>query len=265
MRLALAAAVPELRRARRLLAAALFSIYVWALFGLLALPIWLMVALLPRPSWRWAAIRGALRTLARASGTPLVVQGLENLPPPDRPCVFVANHASYVDGYVLVATLPRELSFVAKAELTEFFITRIPLLRIGTEFVDRFDAEAGIADARRVAKAAGGGRPLVFFAEGTFVRMPGLLPFHMGAFVAAVDAGVPVVPVAIRGTRSILRSGSWLPRRGAITVTVDKPIDPKAMEAADPWQAALKLRDATRSRILRHCGEPDLGYERPPI
>ncbi len=265
MRLALAAAVPELRRARRLLAAALFSIYVWALFGLLALPIWLMVALLPRPSWRWAAIRGALRTLARASGTPLVVQGLENLPPPDRPCVFVANHASYVDGYVLVATLPRELSFVAKAELTEFFITRILLRRIGTEFVDRFDAAAGIADARRVAKAAGGDRPRVFFAEGTFARMPGLLPFHMGAFVAAVDAGVPVVPVAIRGTRSILRSGSWLPRRGAITVTVDKPIDPKAMEAADPWQAALKLRDATRSRILRHCGEPDLGYERPPI
>lgn len=264
-RLALAAAVPELRRARRLLAAALFGAYAWALFGLLALPLWLMVVLLPRPSWRWAAMRGTLRMLARASGTPIVVQGLENLPPPARPCVFVANHASYLDGYLLVAALPRELSFVAKAELMESFITRLVLRRIGTEFVDRFDAEAGVADARRVAKAAGGGRSLLFFAEGTFVRMPGLLPFHMGAFVAAVDAGVPVVPVAIRGTRSILRSGSWLPRRGAVTVTVDKPIDPGAMGVADPWQAALKLREATRSRILRHCGEPDLGYERPPV
>ncbi|MEE9139374.1 MAG: AMP-binding protein [Alphaproteobacteria bacterium] len=264
-RLALAAVVPQLRRALRAVSALLYGGYVWILFGLLGVPVWLTVAVLPRPSWRWSVIRGGIRCLARASGTPLTVHGLENLPPRGQPCVFVANHASHLDGYVLAATLPRELGFVAKVELTESLITRVLLSRMNTEFVDRFDKEAGIAGARRVIQSAVAGRSLVFFAEGTFIRTPGLLPFHMGAFVAAVDAGIPVVPVAISGTRSILRSESWLPRRGAITVTIDKPIDPKTVEAADSWEAALKLREATRSRILRHCGEPDLEHVRPPI
>ena len=85
--------------------------------------------------------------------------------------------------------------------------------------------------------------------------MPGLLPFRMGAFLAAAQAGAPIVPVTIRGTRSILRAGSWFPRRGRLEVIVEPPIPP---DGAD-WAAAVRLRDAARAAILRHCGEPDLG------
>jgi 1-acyl-sn-glycerol-3-phosphate acyltransferase len=104
----------------------------------------------------------------------------------------------------------------------------------------------------------------MFFPEGTFTRTPGLLPFHMGAFVAAAEAGVPVVPIALRGTRSILRSGSWFPRRGSISIQIGRPIEPDPAET-DAWSRALKLRDLSRQHILRHCGEPDLTQERPPI
>ena len=76
----------------------------------------------------------------------------------------------------------------------------------------------------------------------------------MGAFVAAAEAGVPILPVAIRGTRSILRPDHWFPRRGGISVTIGRPIMPRAAD----WAAALQLRDAARAQILRHCGEPDL-------
>jgi len=70
----------------------------------------------------------------------------------------------------------------------------------------------------------------------------------------AAEAGVPIVPVTIRGTRSILRPDQWFPRRGTVAVTIGTPAPP---EGAD-WAAAIRLRDAARAEILRHCGEPDL-------
>ena len=68
-------------------------------------------------------------------------------------------------------------------------------------------------------------------------------------------AGVPVVPVAIRGTRSMLREGSWFPRRGRLRVTVCPPIFP----TGDDWSAAVALRDAARAALRTQVGEPDLG------
>ena len=82
------------------------------------------------------------------------------------------------------------------------------------------------------------------------------MPFHLGAFVAAARADVPVVPVAIRGTRTILRAGHWLPRRGAIVVTIGAPISPPAGERAI-FDAAVILRDAARAAISAQCGEPE--------
>jgi 1-acyl-sn-glycerol-3-phosphate acyltransferase len=99
----------------------------------------------------------------------------------------------------------------------------------------------------------------VIFPEGTFRRAPGLLPFRMGAFVAAAEAGVPVVPVALRGTRSLLRGDDWFPRRGEATMVVEPPISPRGAG----WAEAVALRDQTRAAILRHCGEPDLAELEP--
>ena len=76
----------------------------------------------------------------------------------------------------------------------------------------------------------------------------------MGTFAVAVDAGVPVVPVVIRGTRSILRGGEWLIRRGKVTVTVAPPVRPEGTG----WHAGIQLRDQVRKAILERYGEPDL-------
>jgi 1-acyl-sn-glycerol-3-phosphate acyltransferase len=230
------------------------------LFSILAPITWLAVVLLPRESWRWSFMRKVARFLAVASFTPLDVQGTENLLQ-QFPCILVANHASYLDNFLMVAVLPLEFSFVAKGELKDNFLSRIFLQRIRTEFVERFDRGKSVKDARRVTSTARQGRSLLFFAEGGFNRIPGLRPFHMGAFEAATVANVPVVPIAIRGTRSMLRDVSLFPRRGTITVTIGQPIDPRSprdASAPDPWTTAIKLREATREYILRHCGEPDL-------
>ncbi len=243
---------PQWHRARHAAATILYATYAWTLFWLLAPLVWTTVAALPRPAWALGVIRAAARWLRRLSDTPLRVQGLEHLP--RGPCVIVANHASYLDGIILTAILPGTFSFVAKREFTAYLVARVFLRRIGAELVERFELARGAEDARQLARVAQRGRRLVFFAEGTFTRSPGLLPFHLGAFVAAAEAGVPVVPMTIRGTRSILRDGQWFPRRGAISVTVGPALQPDGTD----WAAAVRLRDAARAEILKHCGEPDL-------
>jgi acyl carrier protein len=252
-RLVARAALPQVRRWLGTAAGILYAVYAGILFSLIASLTWLVTAFIPRPDWSWAVGRAAARLLLKLSGTPLVVHGLEHLPR-NTAHVLVANHASYLDGMILIAALPTPYSVVAKRELRRQWIAGIYLRRLGAEFVERFAAQRSAGDAQRMAEAAARGRSFAFFPEGTFSWMPGLLPFHLGAFVAAVHARVPVVPVAIRGSRPLLRGG-WLPRRGAIEVTISEPIAPP--DSPDSFAAAIDLRDRARAAILRHCGEPD--------
>jgi 1-acyl-sn-glycerol-3-phosphate acyltransferase len=259
VRLAWAGVLPQLRRSIRALSDFWYATYAWALFRLLQPVTWLAVALLRRPDWGWQMSGASARLFARLTGTPLVVRGLDNLSPGAR-CVLVANHASYLDGIVLVAALPGKLSgtgyysFVAKRELLDNFVSRTYLRRIGADFVERFDSQRSVEDLKQVELSLRAGRTPVFFPEGTFTRKSGLQPFRMGAFVLAAEAGIPVVPVSIRGTRSVLRNGSSFPRRGVIIVTIGKPIAPEGKD----WAAAISLRNKARAEILRWCGEPDL-------
>ncbi len=260
VRVALAGLIPQALRVLRGLGDYLYAGYFWGLFLLLAPPTWLLLLMLPRFGQRWALLQYSARLLVRLSATLLVVRGLENLPR-DGSVVLVVNHSSYLDGLVLVAALPLEFGFVVKAELKERLLFRLPLARIGAEFVERFDVEQGVSGARRLARVGVSGRSLLFFPEGTFHRLPGLLPFRMGAFVTAAVAAHPVVPVILSGTRQKLPSGSWLPRPGLVGVTIAKPIQPRDAD----WSAAVALRDRVREEILRHCGEADLADTRPPV
>jgi len=220
---------------------------------------WLVLAVLPGLRARWWLTRHAARTLFAAAGSPVKVSGTEHVPAKG-PFVLVANHASYLDGAVLMTALTRPVRFVAKRELADHIVPRRFLAGIGARFVERFDTQRGVDAARRATGDLEAGDALGFFPEGTFKRMPGLLPFHMGAFVAAAETGVPILPVVVRGTRSMLRAGPLFPRHGALAVRIGPLIDPEAVagpEASD-WERAIALRDATRRYILEHCGEPDL-------
>ena len=93
--------------------------------------------------------------------------------------------------------------------------------------------------------------------QGSQLAGPGLLPFHMGAFQAAAETGLPVVPMVLRGTRSTLREGNWLPRRNRLHVHVSPPIAPEGKG----WNAAVELRNRVREDMLRHVGEPDLASQ----
>jgi 1-acyl-sn-glycerol-3-phosphate acyltransferase len=259
---------PRFRSSVRQINATLYASWCWLLYCLLAPVVGILVLTLPAEKLRWSVMRIAVKILAGLTGTKIMLHGLDNLLHESKPCTFVSNHASYLDVYVLTAVLDRPFSFVAKAELKAKPLIHILLKRIGTLFVERFDQQKGLEDAKILSDKGWAGRSLFFFPEGTFMRMPGLLPFRMGAFETAARVGIPVVPIVIRGTRSILRAGSWFPRHGSISVTVGSPIYPEGPPPGleqDTWAAALSLRDKTRHWILMHCGEPDLGHERPRL
>lgn len=184
------------------------------------------------------------------------MQGKEHLPTQYSPYILVANHCSYLDGLVIVAVTGLSCRFVAKSELLNNPFSRIFLTKLGTEFVERFDVEKSVVDAKKLAVDAEDCQPLVVFPEGTLYRMAGLHPFHMGAFIAAANSGVPIIPVTLCGTRSKLRGDSLFPRRGDISVTISQPLSPQGND----WNAALELREQSRAEILSHCGEPDMAH-----
>jgi 1-acyl-sn-glycerol-3-phosphate acyltransferase len=258
-RLALAGVGPQCARALGNLRAWLYSGYAWSVFVPLAILTWLL-AMAPVPARQaWRGARALARLAARLTGTRLELDGLDALPPAGQAAVLVVNHQSYLDGMLMLAVLPRPPRFLIKAELRESALLARPLTRLGALFVERFDAAGGIASMRTAAAALAEGELLVIFPEGTFKRMPGLLPFHMGAFTIAAQTRTRLVPVAIRGTRGILRAGSWFVRHGAIRVSAGRALTAGDEDGA--WQQSLALRDAARAHILGHCDEPDLAYE----
>ena len=253
LRLARGALALRLRRTLTAAGRALYGLWAMAVFGPLATVTWLLTALTTRPATAWAVGRAAARALLRATATPLTVSGLQHLPA--GPCVLVSNHGSYLDGMILVAALPQPFVFIAKRELQQQFVAGTYLRRLGAEFVERFAAQRSVADAEHMAEIVRQGRSLAVFPEGTFVAEHGLLPLHLGAFMAAARAAVPVLPVVIRGHRELLPAGRWWPRHAALAVEVHAAIAPPA-DAADLFAAAARLRESVRQVLAAAVEDP---------
>ncbi len=231
----------------------LYAIYTWPVFVILGILAWILVVFTPTEHGRRKMAHWCARLLCYCTFTPLKVSGHEHLDP-HQAQIIVANHASYLDGFIVTAALDVPIHFIVKGELARILPVRLILERFGVEFVDRFNANKGSSDVKRIADKSRNGQSIVFFPEGTFTTFEGLQPFRMGAFVTAARARVPVVPVAIRGARNMVRGDDWFPRRGSIDVTICEPIQPRG----EGWQVALDLRDAARHEIAKYCGEPDL-------
>jgi fatty-acyl-CoA synthase len=214
------------------------------------LPAWLAMTVLPRGRAAQTLSRWWARGVLRLAGWPLTVEGGI-----DRtgkgPQILLPNHSSYLDAVVLMAALPPGFLFTAKKELRERFIVRTFIRKAGHLVLDRLDFSKSVEDTLRIEEALNRNLPVLIFPEGTFSRVRGLRPFRLGAFKIAVERSIPVLPIAIRGTREILWPGSWLPRREKIKVIIGAPIEPQGRE----WREVIRLRDAAKEEIIRLSGE----------
>ncbi len=243
----------SLRRGRRGLTRLAYGAYCWLVFVLLSGSSLIALALLSTSQRRSRFAHIAAKMMLRTMGIPLSVEGIERLPS-GKPTVIIVNHASYIDAIVLLAALPPGMHFAAKREFARMPLFGLALRRLGTYFVERVDPARGVEDTRELAAAVSRGETVVLFPEGTFARAPGLTAFRLGAFAVSAETGAPVVPIVLRGTRSVLREHRWVPSRIPVVVSVQLPIAPTGRD----WSAAVRLRDQAREVVLRQCGEPDL-------
>jgi 1-acyl-sn-glycerol-3-phosphate acyltransferase len=227
----------------------------WAGTSFLVLSVVALLVILPVPSLdlRRRMTRRAARFALWVAGMRVRVTGDIHLP--GSPCVVVANHGSYLDGVVLFAALPPVFGFVIKREMSEVPIAGLLLRRIGSHFVDRSGAGQGKRDTRALMRQAQSGGAMAFFPEGTFRHEPGLARFRIGAFVIAANARLPIVPVAIRGTRQALPPRSLLPAPGRIEVELAPLLSAPPAGDSDAIAAAVR---AARAAILARIPEPDL-------
>ena len=185
------------------------------------------------------------------AGVTIVVDNRANLLP-EQPCVFMANHASTLDIWAMFIVVPRRIRMIAKKQLG-----RIPLLG-WVMWAGRFifiDRQNGVA-ARRSIDLAGqrirNGESVLLFPEGTRTRDGTLGPFKKGGFHLAVKAGVPIVPVALKGTRALMPRGSLLLRSGTIKAIIGEPVPTQGL--SDEERAGLN--DRVRAIVAGMLGEP---------
>ncbi|HRQ97493.1 MAG TPA: AMP-binding protein [Candidatus Accumulibacter phosphatis] len=254
VRLAIAGGQARVAEAGRRFTRRAYGAWCWTVFLLLGLPVMALVIALRSPSLGRRIVHHAARIFLRLAGMPVPAITAEALPA--APHLLLLNHCSYLDSLVLFAVLPPAAAygFVAKREFVAQPLIHAFLRALGTLFVERFDASKSVEDVDEIIAALARGQRVLLFPEGTFSREAGLKPFRMGAFVAAVRAGVPVLVGGLRGTRSVLRDRSWLPRRGPLAFETGALLPPDG----DDWAAAVRLRDASRLAMLPLCGEHDL-------
>jgi 1-acyl-sn-glycerol-3-phosphate acyltransferase len=177
------------------------------------------------------------------SGIRYKVAGRQHLP--SGPAVFCSNHESNVDPPVLFRALHPQLHVLYKAELH-----RLPIM--GTVFdvggfvaVERDNREKALASIDRGSESLKAGNSFLIFPEGTRSRSGELLPFKKGGFIMAIQAQVPIVPVAVQGGRAAMRKGSAIVRPVHVSVRIGEPIPTAGLTLADRDD----LIDRVRARI----------------
>jgi len=193
-------------------------------------------------------VRWAERIL-RASRCPVTVRGSEHLDM-ENPQIVVANHTSWFDVFVLVGRLPGNCRFVAKKELGRIPVFGRAIRMCGHVMVDRGDRGAAIESLERAShQIRSDSSSIVMFPEGTRSPTGTLQRFKKGAFVLAIQSGVPIVPLAILGTWDIMPKGSWRIRPGPIEIRIGKPIPVEGL-AHDDRDALLRQARAAVEGLL---------------
>jgi 1-acyl-sn-glycerol-3-phosphate acyltransferase len=252
LRLGARAAWDALRGGARAATRGLYAAWFGLLVGLIMPMVWLPVAIVPSRRLAARLSRAGSRALLRLAGCSLSREG--EWPAQAGPVLIASNHASYADALALLALVPSDFVFAVKAEVRSWPLVGTIVRRAGHLTVERFDVSQSVADAGKLARALEDGHSVLLFPEGTFTAAAGLRPFRLGTFKAAVETGTPVVPLALRGTRAVLRAGQRVPRPGPITLWIGSPIAPEG----EGWRAVVALRDRVADAIAAHCGEPRL-------
>jgi len=189
-------------------------------------------------AWAWLILK--------TTGVRVTVVGAHKLEP-SRSYVFAANHQSIYDIPIVFASLPHQLRIVAKASLGSFPFLGWHLQRTGHLLVDR--SKPGASIVKKMARLISGSRSLIIFPEGTRSTTGALNRFKGGMFLVAVDAGLPVVPVSISGSRHVMLKGRLMTCPGLVTLTIHDPIATASVGRDGVREMATRVRDIVATGV----------------
>jgi len=207
---------------------------VWVLAGpwmaVLTLVGFLLAPFIGGPRAFWIVAPLYLRQVKVLFGIRCTLEGWEQLPEAirsgQRPAIFVGNHSSLLDPPLVIANLPSRPVFLVKKELAYVPVLGWIIWLAGFIFIDRSSRRSSVASLKNAARRISEGQSLAAFPEGTRSRDGRLLPFKKGAFALALESGVPVVPLGIRGGRDVLPKGTWRVAPADYRLRVGTPLYP---------------------------------------
>lgn len=191
------------------------------------------------------AAREWARGMLRGTGITVLVEGRERLDP-SVPVVYIANHASQIDIWAILAEFPGTLRFVYKKGMDWIPLMGMAMRAARHIPIKRQVKSAAFAAYDEAASYIRAGSSAVVFAEGTRSRNGRLQPFKKGPFVLAIAAQAPVVPVYCGGTFELMPRGSWTPRSGTVRLVIGTPIPTAGMT----YDARTELAERTRTALL---------------
>jgi 1-acyl-sn-glycerol-3-phosphate acyltransferase len=188
------------------------------------------------------------RSILWVSGLRVQVVGLEHINA-SRSAIYMSNHQSNFDIPVFFGALPIQFRWLAKAELFKIPIFGQGMRGAGYISVDRHDTKSAIRSLARAAQSVREGTSVLIFPEGTRSHDGILLPFKSGGFVLAVDAGVPIVPMAVHGTFDVMPKGGKIIRRQPVRLVVGLPIDASAYTRKTKNELMDRIRAAIQEAM----------------
>lgn len=238
----------------------LYGVYFLTVFAIWIVPTRAIVWLIPDPRVAGHFTSSALKLFFALVGCRVRVVGKEYMQTHGAK-IYAGNHASYFDVLPLMASLGVPYRFVAKSEVGDMPFIGTFLRKMGHLVFERTDSQARLRQSEEMEALLRRGECRFVFPEGTFTPEEGIRPFQLGAFQAALAAGVPIIPVSLAGTRQFLRDGTFLPRPASITIILSAPIYPStsgdmSQSQRFRWRELIRLRDETREAIARHVSEP---------
>ncbi|MBI5644016.1 MAG: 1-acyl-sn-glycerol-3-phosphate acyltransferase [Deltaproteobacteria bacterium] len=164
------------------------------------------------------------RLILSISGVRVEIEGAENIPE-GKPVIFLSNHQGAFDIPVLQGNIPVQFKWVAKKSLFKIPFIGWSMSLSGYIGVDRENPSEAYKSMEEASRRIKEGTSLLIFPEGTRSETGKLLPFKRGGFVLAAKSGVPIVPVAIRGTNTIMKKGGYAIMPSKVTVSFGRPIE----------------------------------------
>src|SRR6185436_6518416 len=212
----------------------------------------LLVMITKNENFLYTPVRLFIRAGLAMVGVRVEVSGVERLDP-KQTYIFTPNHQSLIEVPLFVTYLGRNPAYLGKKEIFKYPVFGTGIRLIGAVPVDRSNSAAAVESAKMATENLRRGKSYVVYPEGTRSKDGGLQAFRKGAFMMAIDAGVPIVLITVSGATKIMPKGEVKVFPSTVRITVHQPISTEGYSKEN----VVELMERTRQRVFSALGDDE--------